>query len=369
MFRLSAVGVLMLAASVLSVPATSAAEASAGGIAEARTVAVTQDFPAGFEGYHTYAEMVDLIQALAAAHPNLVSVGSIGLSYEGRQIPVVKISDHVTIDEDEPEILIDGLHHAREHLSAEQAIAIIEMLVDGYGSNERTHKLVDSREWWIVPMLNPDGGEWDIRNGSFHHWRKNRQPNGEGNPVGTDLNRNYGAFWGCCGGSSSSYGALDYRGAAPFSAPEAAAMRDFVRGRVIAGDQQIATHMTFHSTGEQVLWPWAHTYANRGEGMSRDEHGVFVALGNTMAALSGYTAKQGSDLYITDGDEVDWMFDRQGIFSFTIELYPAGGGADRYYPDDSLIERETSRNFEAVLYLARKSACPWKVIGEAGTYC
>ena len=62
-----------------------------------------------------------------------------GLSYEGREIPVVKISDNVTVDEDEPEILFDGLHHAREHLSTEQALHIISMLVDGYGTDAGHH--------------------------------------------------------------------------------------------------------------------------------------------------------------------------------------------------------------------------------------
>ena len=57
-----------------------------------------------------------------------------------------------------------------------------------------------------------------------------------------------------------------------------------------------------------------------------------MTLGRAMAARNGYTAMQSSDLYPTDGDEIDWMFAKQGIFSFTIELYPAGGGANRWYP-------------------------------------
>ena len=50
-------------------------------------------------------------------------------------------------------------------------------LTDKYGTDSRVTNLVDSREIWIIPDLNPDGGEYDIRNGSYAGWRKNRQPN------------------------------------------------------------------------------------------------------------------------------------------------------------------------------------------------
>ncbi len=330
----------------------------------------TTDFPPGYEDYHTYAEMMADITAIAAAHPDIVAVSSIGLSYEGREIPIVKISDNVNVDENEPEILIDGLHHAREHLATEQALEIISMLVDGYGTNPRITRLVDTRVWWIIPMVNPDGSEWDIHGGHFHRWRKNRQPNGPGQPIGTDLNRNYSFDWGCCSGSSGHPGSEYYRGPAPFSAPETQDVRDFVESRVIGGKQQITVHLTFHSTGEEVLWPWAHTSATTGEGMTRDDHRVFVALGTAMAQRNGYTAEQSDKLYPTDGDEIDWMFGAQGIFSFTIELYPkGGGGSNRWYTPESLIGPETTRNNSAVLYLASKADCPWKVIGKAAQYC
>ena len=93
------------------------------------------------------------------------------------------------------------------------------MLANRHGSNDDITRMVDRREWWIVPMLNPDGAEWDIRNGSFHRWRKNRQPNGSGEPVGTDLNRNWGYKWRCCGGSSGNPGSETYRGPEAWSAP------------------------------------------------------------------------------------------------------------------------------------------------------
>ena len=49
------------------------------------------EFPVGWEGFHTYAEMVTDIQAVSAAHPDIVSLFSIGTSYKGRAIWAAKV--------------------------------------------------------------------------------------------------------------------------------------------------------------------------------------------------------------------------------------------------------------------------------------
>src|SRR5438128_1141259 len=62
----------------------------------APVTAAATDFPVGFTGYHTYAEMVADVAATAAAHPDIVQRISIGKSYQGRTIWAVKISHNVT---------------------------------------------------------------------------------------------------------------------------------------------------------------------------------------------------------------------------------------------------------------------------------
>src|SRR5262249_27400632 len=95
--------------------------------------ALAADFPAQDSRYHSYAEMVDVLMDTQAAHPDIVQVDTIGKSSQGRDLYVVKISDNVGSDENEPEVLFDSLHHAREHLSLEQSLAILRWLADGYG--------------------------------------------------------------------------------------------------------------------------------------------------------------------------------------------------------------------------------------------
>ena len=99
--------------------------------------AAAADFPTYDSGYHTYAEMVAEIHAVQAAHPDIVEVHSIGKSYQGRDIWVAKVSDNVATDEDEPEVMFDSVHHAREHLSLEQDLALLHWLTDGYGADPR----------------------------------------------------------------------------------------------------------------------------------------------------------------------------------------------------------------------------------------
>jgi carboxypeptidase T len=330
---------------------------------------VPRTFPSADSNYHDYGEMEADLEQAAFDHPDVFSYFSLGLAYEGRTVWAGKVSDNVGVDEDEPEVLFTFHQHAREHLTVEMGLYLLHMLTDEYGSDPEITQLVDSREIWLVFDNNPDGGEYDIATGSYRSWRKNRQPNAGSNYVGTDLNRNWGYKWGCCGGSSGSPSSETYRGAAGFSAPETAVVRDFVDSRVVGGVQQITTHIDFHSYGELVLWPYGYTYTDVPADMTQDDHDVFVTMGLAMAATNGYTPQQSSDLYITDGTIDDWLYAVHHVFSFGFEMYPVTSGQGGFYPPDEVIPAQTARNREAVLYLLESSACPYAVIGKQGEYC
>ncbi|HEY5489463.1 MAG TPA: M14 family zinc carboxypeptidase [Candidatus Limnocylindrales bacterium] len=350
------------------------------GAAPARA-AVPQDFPPGYEGYHNYAEMVADIDAEVAAHPKIIKKFSIGKSYEGRDIWVVKISANVKVDASEPEVLFEAMHHAREHLAGEEALHLIHLLVDNYRSKpanqttdlqRRVSAIIKTREIFIVPMVNPDGAEYDISSGTgFQDWRKNRQPTPGSSQIGTDLNRNWGYKWGCCGGSSSKPGNITYRGPKPWSAPEVRALRDFVLSRVVNGRQQITEAISWHTFNQQVMWPYGYTKADLPRTMTADDLAAFQALGTQMADRNGYTAQQLSDLYITDGDATDWFYGDQRIFAFTIEMYPTDAVPEPggFYPPVSVIDRETTRNDDAVLYFLEQAGCPYAVAGLGTTDC
>ncbi|MFJ5776019.1 M14 family metallopeptidase [Streptomyces sp. NPDC093094] len=326
------------------------------------------DFPSADSRYHNYAEMTAEIDQRIAAYPGIMSKRVIGRSYQGRDIVAVKISDNVAADESEPEVLFTHHQHAREHLTVEMALYLLRELGAGYGSDSRVTGLVNSREIWIVPDLNPDGGEYDIASGSYRSWRKNRQPNSGSSYVGTDLNRNWNFRWGCCGGSSGSTSSETYRGPAAESAPEVKVVSDFVRSRVVGGVQQIKAGIDFHTYSELVLWPFGYTYSDTTTGMTADDRNAFAAVGQKMAASNGYTPEQSSDLYITDGSIDDYLWGTHKIFGYTFEMYPRSGGGG-FYPPDEVIERETSRNRDAVLQLLENADCMYRSIGKQAQYC
>ncbi|WP_410810337.1 M14 family zinc carboxypeptidase [Micromonospora sp. 067-2] len=326
-------------------------------------------FPPADSNYHDYAELTAVVNQAVADHPAIARKISIGTSYEGRDLVAVKISDNVGTDEGEPEILFNAQQHAREHLTVEMAIYLLNLFTDNYGSDSRITNIVNSREIWIVPTVNPDGSEYDIATGSYRSWRKNRQPNSGSSNVGTDLNRNWSYQWGCCGGSSGTTSSDTYRGPSAFSAPETSALRNFVNSRVVGGVQQIKANIDFHTYSELVLWPFGYTTANNPAGMSADQYNTFSTIGQQLAATNNYTPEQSSDLYIADGTSIDWMWATHNIWAYTFEMYPGSSGGGGFYPPDEVIPAQTSRNREAVLLLSEYADCPYRAIGKQAQYC
>lgn len=357
--RLARLAAPLLLALVIALPAWLPAAAP--------VAAAEPDWPTSNAGYHNWPELVGEVEQAAIDFPDIVSVFSIGRSYQGRDIWMAKISDNVADDEAEPEVLVDALHHAREHLTTEQALALLGWLTTGYGQDPTVTRLVDTREIFIVFALNPDGLSYDLTGTPYRAWRKNRQLDAAGTAMYTDLNRNYEYRFGCCGGSSGKRSSTTYRGPAAFSAPETRALRDFVNSRVVGGVQQIRTHVTLHTNGELILWPYGYTKTNVPPDMTVLDHQTFVSLGRAMAARNGYKAQQSSDLYITDGDQIDWLYARHRIFTYTFELYPIEKKTvwGDHYPDDSFIAAQTARNRSALLLLIDRAACPYATLGSS----
>ena len=168
-------------------------------------------------------------------YPNLISTKiSIGNSIENRPIYTVKISDNPEIDENEPEILYTALHHAREPQSMMQMIYFMYYLLENYNTDPSVQYLVNNRELYFIPVVNPDGYEYNrtTNPSGGGMWRKNRRNNG--GSYGVDLNRNYGpyTYWNAPNGGSSTTPSSDtYRGTAPFSEPETNSIKNFLASR------------------------------------------------------------------------------------------------------------------------------------------
>lgn len=193
--------------------------------------------PGAMGGYYTYAEMVTKIDQLVAAYPTLVQKINIGTSIQNRTIWAVKISDNVTTDEAEPEVLYTALQHAREAITGTSMIFFMQYLCQNYAANAKVQEVVNNREIYIVPCVNPDGYVQNQINSPSGGGliRKNQRNNNATNP-GVDLNRNYSVDWANCAGASTSCGSGTntsdtYWGTSAFSEPETQAIRNLVQSR------------------------------------------------------------------------------------------------------------------------------------------
>lgn len=314
------------------------------------------DFPSADARFHNATEMLAALRMLEQRHADIVKVSSIGKTVEGRDIWAMQINttpEHLLAGQStKPGVIFMGNHHAREHVSAEIPLMLAQHLLD-HRDDAQIAALLESRDLWIIPMVNPDGVEYDIATGSYRMWRKNRAKNRDGT-MGVDLNRNYGYKWGT-GGSSSSGSSDVYMGPKPFSEPESAAIRDFVTAH-----QNARVLLSFHTFSELILYPWGHTYDSITDG--RDLQ-VFETMARTMAQWNKYTPQQASDLYIASGDTTDWAYGTHKMFAFTFELSPKDMWSGGFYPGAKILDKVFQDNLRPSLYMIEVADDPYKVIG------
>ena len=296
--------------------------------------AVSRNFPLGsMQGNYTWDELNNRFDELLNLYSNIISERLvIGQSIEGRDIWAFKISDNPNVDEDEPEVLFTSLIHAREPLSMMNLFYFAQKLAEGYNSDEEFTYLVNNREMWFVPVVNPDGYVFNEQiepfGGGMH--RKNRRNTncGNGTTRGVDLNRNFGYEWGANNTGSSPDPCSDvYRGESAFSEPETQAVRDFIL------DHDFKNVLHYHSYSNLYI----HAF---GDGSYPDEPDLTThrEIGHEMSKYNGYYVGTGLDGigYTVNGDAVDWSYGDQELISYVPEV---GSYAQGFWPSEDEVEQ------------------------------
>jgi len=315
-------------------------------------------FPGSDANFHDYPETVAEMQRLANENPSIVALESLGRTFQGRDIYNIRLSVDPATSSTKPAIVFMGAHHAREHLSSEVPLRLATYLVDRYRAGDaRIVRILQGREIHIIPVVNPDGKEWDIGGTRYRSWRKNRRPVGSG-ATGVDLNRNYGFGWGGPGASADPSDDT-YRGPSAFSEPETQAIKAFIERQ-----QNISILLSYHTFSELILYPWGDRFEQIPIERDRRVHEV---MAQTMARWNGYTPMQSADLYRAAGDTCDWAYAEHRIFSFTFEMDPKSMWNGGFYPGQSVIDTVFQKNLEPVLYLMEFSDNPYRVLNPAGT--
>jgi hypothetical protein len=278
-------------------------------------------------GYHyTYAEMVQELDDIVAAYPAITYKISLGQSWQGREIWALKVSDNASVNEDEPKVLITGIHHAREPISCGICMDFINWLVGNYGTNDTATAIVDHDEVWMVPVVNPDGY---VFNETYEDpwgsgWRKNCRDNNNNGTMdpdydGVDLNRNYGYQWGYDNqGSSADPADETYRGPSAFSEPELQVMREF------CDTCEFAYALNYHSYGNYLIVPWGYINGETPDSLiyriMADSMTSHIGVPNNYAWGTCYQTVG----YPANGTSDDWLYGEQAekpkCFAFTGEV-------------------------------------------------
>ncbi|MBN2344808.1 MAG: hypothetical protein JXO51_00350 [Candidatus Aminicenantes bacterium] len=114
--------------------------------------------PLSFDYYYTYEMVVEAMRLLHRAYPRLTHLDLVGNSEEGRPVYCLTVNNPQTGAElDKPGIYVDGNIHGNEIQAAEVALYLLDSLLGSYGRNEEITRLVDSRCFYVVPVVNADG--------------------------------------------------------------------------------------------------------------------------------------------------------------------------------------------------------------------
>lgn len=337
-----------------------------------------------FNTYYTYAQLTERLAWLAEQHPGIMQVTTLGQSFEGRDIPLVVLTNRETgPDTEKPAFWLDANIHATELTASMAALYFIKRAVEGYGADPKLTRVLDEAAIYVVPRLNPDGAEWAlaaqpkfIRSGTrpypFEEKRDGLHPediDGDGrilqmripDPTGDwkvserdprlmvkrgpdeeggtyyrvfpeGLIENYD---GHIITMAPAFHGLDFnrnfpgawrpegeqRGAGDYPGSEPE-----IRAVIdfIAKHRNIYGALTFHTYSRAILRPFG---TKSDDEMDTNDKWVFEAIGERGTALTGYPCVSVYHHFRYHPKEVitgvfdDWLFDHKGIFAYTVEMW------------------------------------------------
>jgi murein tripeptide amidase MpaA len=121
-----------------------------------------------YDHFYSYDELTETLRAWADDAPKLCSLESIGTSYEGRDIWLVTVTNTETGDHlDKPGFLIEANIHSMEWTGCTAALHLIHRLLAGHGYDEQITRALDTRVFYVIPRLNPDGAERGLKERRF----------------------------------------------------------------------------------------------------------------------------------------------------------------------------------------------------------
>lgn len=330
--------------------------------------------------YHDHAEATKLLKDLAAAYPHLAKLESLGKSYGEREMWVMTVGNQKSPHgPTRPAFWIDGGIHANEIQSVEVVLYTAWFLLESYDTNETIHRLLNERQFYLMPMMSPDsrdahfyrpntthsprGGQRpvdddrdgltdedpadDIDGDGHITQMRVKDPNGRYKPhedfpelmvrVADDEQGEY-SLLGSEGTDNDGDGQVNEDGDGyydpnrdwgwnwqPNYVQNGAHRYPFsikenrLVADFIAARPHIAGAQTYHNTGGMILYgPGA-----KSDAYDRSDQAVYLGLAKQgEQLLPGYKGMNiAAELYEVYGGEIDWLHQMRGVFTFTNELF------------------------------------------------
>jgi hypothetical protein len=269
--------------------------------------------------YHNYDEVHTEILALAAAYPSIVKVDTLGVTAtDSLDVWLVKLSDNVEVDEDEPVVFYNGVHHAEEVMGLEVIMWMLDELTSAYGVDDTMTQWIDDYEILFIPIVNPEGHS--IVTAEIDSiWRKNKTDNNDNGVFdllddGVDPNYNYDYNW--AEGGSDNPQSEYYRGPSAGSEVEVQIVCD------LTAQHKPLFSLNYHSPrsslGDLVYYPWYWPL----QGFSPDHYTIFPIVSELCARTLteedvSYTAQYG---YADAGKCRNWQYGVVGTIGLTMEI-------------------------------------------------
>jgi len=258
--------------------------------------------------YKSYQQTCDFLQDCVKKYPDIITIESIGKTWENRDIMLATISLNVQNASLKPALLFTGTVHAREWIGNELAVEFINFLLSNHSSNPKVLDIIGKNTLYIVPCLNPDGFEYSRTHFSF--WRKNRRDNKDGT-FGVDLNRNFSVGYQKSTNTASNV----HSGPNPFSEPETKAMKAFVDSK-----ENITIALDYHSQGN-VFFP-AHKFNHEQEIDGTDLNTICANMNYEISKVTGrkygiHRGKPPTNLISGSGREYYYS---KGIIAVVVEV-------------------------------------------------